>query len=275
LVFEIEVSPAGDDMPPAQPLEERWSVGTDHAELSVGEGLLRARIDGARGNLVGRVSAGLVMHEPALVARLLLETPAAALLARRGYGALHAGAVVGPGGAVVIRGSAGAGKSTLVAAAHQAGLSVLGDESVLAARNDPDELLCAIRDVTLLPDARRLLGIDDARTTPAGGTEGKRRVDLFSSSTPAVRHARRVATVVLGSRNGGPARLEPLAPETFLREFRDGQIAQEQQWSGTPAHVAEHWSRNGAYRLSGTADLVGAVALLTDLVASVAAAWPA
>jgi hypothetical protein len=162
----------------------------------------------------------------------------------------------------------------LVAAAHRSGLSVLGDESVLAARNDPDDLLCAVRDVTLLPDARRLLGIDDSLTTPVGGTEGKRRVDLFSSSTPAVRSARRVATVVLGSRNG-PARLEALTPDAFLREFRRGEIVQEQQWSGTPGNVAEHWSQNGAYRLSGAADLVGAVALLTDLVARAAMVWPA
>jgi hypothetical protein len=223
---------------------------------------------------VGHVSAALVRNQPSLVARLLLETPAAALLARRAYCVLHAGVVAGPAGAVVIRGSPSAGKSTLVAAAYRSGLDVLGDESVLAARSDPDDLLAAVRDVTLLPDARRLLGLDDALTSAAGGTENKRRLDLFSSCTPAARRARRVATVVLGSRTGGPARLEPLTPETCLREFRRGAIAQE-HWSGTPEHVAEHWSRSGAYRLSGAADLGGAVALLAGLVTPPAAARPA
>jgi hypothetical protein len=275
LAFAIDVFPAGDDMPPPSPLVERWRVGTDQAELSVDGGQLHVRIDGVAGQLVGRVSAALVACQGADVARLLLETPAAALLARRGYGALHAGAVVGPVGAVVIRGSAGAGKSTLVAAAYRSGLSVLGDESVLVARHDPDDLLCAIRDVTLLPDSRRILGLDDAGTVPAGGTEDKRRLDLFSSSTPAARRARRAATVVLGSRNGGAARIEPLTPEAFLREFRQGEIAQEQQWSRTPEHIAEHWSRNGAFRLSGAADLAGAVALLMHLVSRPAAAGPA
>lgn len=270
LAFAIDVFPGDDDTSPAQPFEERWSVGTDDAELSLGDDQLHAHIECARGRFMGRVSAGLVADQPSLVARLLLETSAAALLARRGYGVLHAGAVAGPAGAVVIRGSAGAGKSTLVAAAHRSGLGVLGDESVLAARSDPDELLAAVRDVTLLPDARRLLGLDDAHTAPAGGTEGKRRLELFFSSTPAVRRARRVATVLLGSRNGGPARLEPLDPETFLREFRRGEIAQE-QWSGTPEHIAEHWARNGAYRLAGAADLAGAVELLASLVAQPAA----
>jgi hypothetical protein len=274
LALAIEVSPAGDAAAPQQALQERWRVGRDDAELSLGDDHLHARIECARGRFVGRVSAGLVADQPALVARLMLETPAAALLARRGYCVLHAGVVTGPAGAVVIRGSAGSGKSTLVAAAYRAGLGVLGDESVLAARSDPDDLLAAVRDVTLLPDARRFLGLDDVLTAPAGGTEDKRRLDLFPSSTPAVRRARRVATVLLGSRNGGPARLEPLAPDACLREFHRGEIAQE-QWSGTPEHIAEHWSGSCAYRLSGAADLVAAVALLTDLVSRPAIARPA
>ena len=274
LGFAIEVAAGENDPRAPRRLEERWSTGTDYAELSVGDDV-RVRIDGARGQAVGRVSARLLADQPSQVARLLLETPAAALLARRGYCVLHAGAVTGAGGAVVIRGSPGAGKSTLVAAAYRSGLDVLGDESVLAARSDPDELLAAVRDITMLPETRRMLGFDDFHTVPTGGSEGKRRLDLFSSSSPAVRRGRRVATVLVGLRNGGPARLEPLTPEAFRREFRQGEIPQEQEWSGTPESVAEHWSRNGAYRLSGTADLAGAVALLANLVSRPAAARPA
>jgi hypothetical protein len=274
LALAIEVLPPGEDHRPSRQLDECWRVGTNDVELSLEGDDLYARIECVRGAFVGRVAARLVADQPSLVARLLLETPAAALLARRGYCVLHAGVVTGPGGAVIIRGSAGAGKSTLVAAAHRWGMETLGDESVLAERTDPDDLLAAVRDITVLPDARRLLGLNDALTAPAGGTEGKRRIDLFSSSTPAVRRARRVATVLLGSRNGGPARLEPLTLEASLHEFRRGEIAQE-QWSGTPQLVAEHWSRSGAYRLSGTADLAGAVALLVDLVSRPAATRPA
>lgn len=266
------MTPANGTAP--QLLEERWTVGPDDAELSWGDDHLHVHIDCARGQFEGRVSAELVADQPSLIARLMLETPAAAMLARRGYCVLHAGAVIGPTGAVVIRGPAGAGKSTLVAAAHRAGMEVLGDESVLAARSDPDELLAAVRDITVLPDSRGILGLDDGLTAPVGGTEDKRRIDLFPSSTPALRRARRVATVFLGSRSGGSARIEALTPRAGLREFQRGQIAQE-QWSGTPEHIAEHWSRNGAYRLSGAADLVGAVALLADLVSRPAAARPA
>jgi len=271
--FAIEVPLGGDGVPAEELLAERWSIGTGDAELSVGDHL-RARIDWVGARLDGRVSAGLVAQHPSLVARLLLETPAALLLARRGYGVVHAGAIAGPAGAVVVRGAAGAGKSTLVAAAHRSGLGVLGDESVLVARSDPDELLSAVRDVTLLPDATHLLGLEDAVTMARAGTEAKLRLDLSSSSTPAVRRARRVATVLLGPRNGGAARLEPLAPTTFLEQFRHGEIPQE-RWSGTPAHIAANWSRSGAYQLSGAADLIGAVALLTDLANRPLAARPA
>jgi hypothetical protein len=212
----------------------------------------------------GAVSPALLASHPSLVVRQLLEAPAALLLARRTYGVVHGGAVVGPGGAVVIRGAPGAGKSTLVAAAYRAGLGVLGDETVLAARSDPDDLLAAVRDVTLLPDSTRLLALAGEVTPASGEPSPKDRLDLYPSVTPAARRARRVATVLLGPR-AGPLWLEPLPAETFLREFERGAITQE-QWSGTPPHIATHWSRRGAYRLSGTADLAGAVRRLADMV---------
>ena len=269
LALAIEVSAGDEALGIPAHLDERWSVATDDAELSIGDHL-HARIECAQGRFVGRVSAALISDHPDLVTRLLLEAPAATLLARRSYAVIHAGAVAGPAGAVVIRGAPGAGKSTVVAAAHQAGLRVLGDESMLVSRSDPDDLLSAVRDLTLLPGAARMLGLEAATTATRAGGEDKRRLDLFSSSTPLARRARRVATVLLGPRNGGPARLEPLTPESFLEEFRLGAIAQE-RWSGTPEHIAVHWSRRRAYRLSGAADLAGAIELLASLVTPLAA----
>ncbi len=244
---------------------ERWNVGSEDAELRLSD-QLHAHIDCAGGRATARVSTRLLAERPALVARLALETPAGAMLARRGYAVLHAGAVAGPKGlAVVIRGAPGAGKSTLVAAAHRAGFGVLCDEAVLVARDDSDEILSAVRDLSVLPDTARLLGLNEIITQEPDATGEKLRVDLFSSSAPAVRHARRVATVVLGPRDGGHARLEPLEPEVFLQEFRRGAIEQE-RWSGTPDDIAHRWSRSGAYRLSGAEDLEGAVDLLGGLV---------
>lgn len=243
--------------------QEEWDVGPYHAHMRIGPHM-HVRIACSAGSMEGEVSPALLASHPSLVVRQLLEAPAAMLLARRAYGMVHGGAVVGPGGAVVIRGAPGAGKSTLVAAAYCAGFGVLGDETVLVARSDPDDLLAAVRDVTLLADSTRMLALADDVAPASGGPSPKDRLDLSPSVTPAARRARRVATVLLGPRSGA-LRLEPLPAETFLREFEDGAIMQE-QWSGTPPRIARHWSRRGAYRLSGTGDLAGAVRRLAAMV---------
>ena len=199
------------------------------------------------------------------LARTLLEAPAAVLLARRGWRALHAGAVAGPKGAAVVRGGSGAGKSTLVAAAHAAGLDVLGDESLLVSRADPDDLASSVRELTLREDSAALLGLL-SRTQPAfSGGEEKRRVDLFALSRPEARAARRASTLLLGPRVPGPARLVPLSASEFLEEFVRGEIPQEHLDGGAGA-IARAWADAGGTRLDGASDLQGAVALLKTLV---------
>ncbi len=228
-------------------------------------GLLAVRIGFSPPAVTGTVSRGLVRADPALAARYLLEAPAAVLLARRAWQVLHAGAVLGPGGAVVIRGGAGAGKSTLVAAAWRAGLAVLADESLLVARDDPDALAASVRDLTLREDAASLLGLLQ-RTQPAfSGGEPKRRADLWPSSSPSVRAARRVATLLLGDRDRTPAHLVPLAPAEFLKEFAAGEIPQERE-AGDPDPVARAWAASRGFRLEGARDLPGAVATLARFV---------
>lgn len=59
---------------------------------------------------------------------LLRMTPLAALLFQRGIIALHAAAVGGPDGAVLIAGDSGAGKSTLLAALLKRGWKLLSDD---------------------------------------------------------------------------------------------------------------------------------------------------
>jgi len=255
------VGPLGNGAPFAE--GERWSVGDDYADLTF-ENRLSVHIDWANGTATVAVSTAFLRSEPSFVARLGLETPVATLLAWRGYAVVHAGAVVGAAGAVVLRGPSGAGKSTLVAAAHRAGLEVLGDETILVAREDPDELVAAVRDPLLSPEMYEALGYNGAGSAGSGE---KRRLDLFASSTPHKRKARRRAVVLLGPFEGQAARLEALSPERFLDEFKRGAIPQE-RWGGTPPTIAEHWSRRAAYRLFGARDLHGAVRLLSDLCAN-------
>jgi hypothetical protein len=241
-----------------------WTHTPDEFRCEI-PGLFASRIDIASASIAATASSGFLGGAPDLAARSLLEAPVAVLLARRGWRALHAGAVAGTRGAVVLRGGSGAGKSTLVAAAYAAGLQVLGDESVLVARDDADALASSVRELTVREDSARLLGLL-GRTAPAfTGGEEKRRVDLFADSRPESRAARRLATLLLGPRTPGPARLVPLSPKAFLEEFAKGEIPQEHVTDGASA-VACAWAEAGGSRLDGTSDLARAVALLKSLV---------
>src|SRR5206468_723733 len=140
----------------------------------------------------------------------------------------------------------GSGKSTLAAAAHLAGMDLLGDESVLVARDDADELLAAVRDPTLEPGTVRLLGLS-AGLSPATEHLGpKQRLDLFPSANARLRSRRRVATVILEPVTAGPARLSPLAPDSFLRLFRGGDI-REERWAAPAPDTETTWATSGAY----------------------------
>lgn len=250
------------------PLPERdlaWEHGPESYVASV-EGVLVVRIGLGNARVSATVNEDLLDEAPSFAARTLLEAPAAVLLSRRGCTVLHAGAVVGPRGAVVLRGAAGAGKSTLAAAAWRAGITVLADESLLVSREDADRLAASVRDLTLLPDAVHLLGLDGATEDAFAGGEAKRRIDLFRDSTPEKRVARRAATLLLGPRFPGPARLVPLGGEEFRAAFREGEIPQERQ-GGDPDAVAEAWAGEESWRLDGAGDLAGAVAILRRLAA--------
>jgi len=261
LDFALSVTP---DSPEGQPSEsaENWTVEAEH--ISLVAGALRVRIELTSPRVTGQVSESVLANRPADVARLLLETPAAVLLARRSYVVAHAGTVVGPAGAVVLRGPSGSGKSTLVAAAHRAGFGVLGDETVLVAREDCDELAATVRDLTVLPDTARLLGIETITESVTVGARHKRRIDLFGTSSPAVRRARRVTTVLLGARDRTPAQLVPLTAPQFVADFGAAEIVQE-RWAADPDQLARTWGERGGYRLDGATDLSGALRLLQQV----------
>jgi hypothetical protein len=254
--------------PAAGPVPERdlaWEQGEKGYVASVSN-MLVARIDVGSSRVDAEVTGGLLDEAPSFAARALLEATSAVLLCHRGFAALHAGAVVGLRGAVVLRGAAGAGKSTLVAAAWRAGLGVLADESLLVSRDDPGQLAASVRDLTVLADAERLLGLERVTEEAFTGGEAKRRVDLFRDSTPQMRVARRVATLLLGARSPGPARLVPLGRKEFLEAFREGEIPQE-HLGGGPGAVAEAWAEKESWRLDGAIDLDGAVSILRGLAA--------
>ena len=253
----------GPSLPASAEREIVWTHAKEEFSVSL-RNVMSVRIRMTDATIEGEVSDDLVAKMPALAARSLLEAPAAVLLSRRAFTVLHAAAVVGRRGAVVIRGASGAGKSTLAAAAWRAGFGVLADESLLVARDDHDDLAACVRDLTVLPNATRLLSIDDAEHAFAGGEE-KRRIDLYRDSSPACRRARRVATLLLGQRTPGPARISALSAAEFSHAFRRGNIPQE-QIGGHRDRVSASWAKANAFRLDGTIDLRGAVGILRSIL---------
>lgn len=261
LRLRIEVDDGTVEGDPEEAL--RWEVTDDETRLAAPGIAMTVRPRERRAS--ASVTRANVELRPALVARLLLEAPVTAMK-MVGMQLLHAGAVVGPAGAVVLRGGAGAGKSTLVAACRAAGLGFLGDESLLVEREAPDRLEATLRDLVLTPESARLLGLEEESVPAFSGGERKRRVPPSEPLAPEERLASRTATVLLGPREPGPARLVPISGAEFLETFAAGEIPQERMYEGEPAAVARAWDGRGTYLLTGALDLPGAVDRIRDLV---------
>lgn len=240
-----------------------WTVSDEETRLEAPGVTMTVRARERRASAT--VARSLVATRPAAVTRLLLEAPVTAMKMVR-MQLLHAGAVVGPAGAAVLRGAAGAGKSTLVAACRSAGLGFLGDESLLVDRASPERLEATLRDLVMTPETSRLLGLDEASVPALSGGERKRRLPLPEPRDPRDRLGTRVATVLLGPREPGPARLVPLSGPAFLEAFAAGEIPQERMYGGAPEAIARAWDGRGTWLLLGAADLPGAVDVIRDLV---------
>lgn len=250
------------EMPVPSGLCEQWTGRRPRFKVRLGEHLAAA-IDVERSVIDGWLSMAFLNSAPGAAARLLVEAPLAAIRAAHGWQVIHAATVVGAAGAVVIRGCADSGKSTLAAAAWQAGLEVLGDESVLVRRTGHTEVVAAVREILIHPSTRDMLGIDaEPFTTPMG--EAKYRVPL-EAVLPQERRAHHLATVIIGDRDcRGGARLEPIGESEFLTGFAEGEIPQE-RWYRSPEPLIRTWVRRPTLRLDGAGDLEGAIALIERL----------
>ena len=242
-----------------------WRTRDEGFELDVGSALRGAlRFDRREATLT--LTGGLLDQAPSFVMRTALEAPAAAFLARGAFVALHAAAVSGPRGAVVLRGSAGTGKSTLAAAAAARGLQVLGDESVLVARDDADAIVASVREVAIRADAASLVGLRESKFLTSGESQRKIWVALPAMHRPEDRIARRVATWILGPRDTRPARLLPLSREAFAEAFRNATTPEELVGGAAVDHIMTRWSLRPVWRLEGATDLAGAIECLRATV---------
>jgi Glycosyl transferase family 2 len=130
---------------------------------------------------------------------------------------VHAAAVAGPGGAALLVGPSGSGKSSTAVACFEAGLSVLGDDSVLCRAGEAEVLsLCSCAHLHHgdLEDHHRALGAVRIGLADEGG---KVVVDLAALDPERVpRRAPLRALVRLTMRPAGPSRLQPIARSRAL-----------------------------------------------------------
>ncbi|WP_157046147.1 hypothetical protein [Geotalea uraniireducens] len=129
--------------------------------------------------------------EEADLRRFARMAPLAALCYQRSMLALHAAAVVGPSGAILIAGDSGAGKSTLLAAMLKREWSFLADDlaAVSLAENGLSMVYPAFPELALWSDARGKLAFDDSDT----GRHLLPRVESFGTTPQPLRALFRLA----------------------------------------------------------------------------------
>jgi hypothetical protein len=162
---------------------------------------------------------------------------------------VHAGAVVGRSGAVLLVGPGGSGKSTLALACLAAGLDYLGDDYVLTAAGGTVHSLYATAKVTeetlrLLPELRPA-----ALTEPAG--EAKAVIDVLALAPERVIRSAPALAVVAPRLGGDEARLRPARAAEGLLAVAPSTVFQLPERSGaalqalgalvraTPVHTLE------------------------------------
>ena len=177
---------------------------------------------------------------------------------------VHAATVVREGGALLLAGPSGVGKSTLAYAASRAGLEVRGDEAAYV------QLQPALR-LWGMPGRVRLSSTGAAHfpelseVPPVSGINGKSKVVVdFDVDEGALRPVERVVVCLL-SEGDGPARLERVEPPEIL----DGLTSRvEPGFDLNPEEgrlVAERLARGGGWRVGLSKDPFDAVPLLEEV----------
>ena len=175
---------------------------TLHVELRDATGpRLEPELDVAamRGVLDARVDPGAVVHP-------LLGLLALGVAVERGMDALHAGAVLGAGGAWAIVGAKEAGKSSLLAACASAGIGVIADDVLVLSG---DRCLAGPRCVDLRPESAERFGV----TETVRSAEPRMRLGL-----PPARAEHPLAGIVFLEWGDGPA-LESMPASQTLRRL--------------------------------------------------------
>lgn len=258
--WEDDVDPAARRLHLILVLDER-AEGAGEPEIRVEGQYLRiegggieASADSESGFAWCRVSASRLLDHDAL-RRDLLDPMILFLVTRRGRAPIHAAGFLAGDLAVLLAGPAGAGKSCLALAAHQAGFRLLSDDTVYVSAKPGLRVWGIPRPIHLYPGDAPACGMGPERIR-----NGKRKCALpvRQDGSPV---ARRAALCVLEF--GPSAALDWINQAEALR--RCGPLEAGFDLLQDPIDTAlETLTRNGAWRLTLSPRPAEAIALLVD-----------
>ena len=105
------------------------------------------------------------------------------LLSHQGYLVLHAGAIEHLGGAILLVGASGLGKSTLSSSFVNSGSPLLGDDAiVISTPVSRPHAQAVYRSLRLLPDSMKALSPPMSSATPMADYSSKQRLDVPNGS---------------------------------------------------------------------------------------------
>jgi len=129
----------------------------------------------------GLIAVSAPPGEGPVFRHLLCDQVLPRVLSLRDAPVLHAAAVAGPAGAIVLAGASGSGKSTLAADFWRHGWQMLGDDAVMIRAQDGRPMaLAGPARVRLAEDARQRLGLGPGTPT----TAGKQVLDTADTQRP-------------------------------------------------------------------------------------------
>lgn len=204
---------------------------------------------------------------PAADAATLFRSVVAWWLSGSTFVVTHAAAVAGPGGAALLAGAGGSGKSSTATACFEAGLSFLGDDSVLCRAADAE--------VFSLSGCASLFSGDLTRHHPSlsrtacgsAGGDGKVFVDLSSAGPDRVTTSAPLRAVVRLTIREGGAGLEPASRSRVLTALAPSSLFNVPALDpGALAGMASFIRRLDAYELTLAGDRSEAGRLLRDLL---------
>ena len=241
-------------------------IQVEGQHLWIEDGGIVASADARTGRARCRVSATYLLDRDAF-RRKLLDPVILFLMTRRGRAPIHAAGLLAGDLAILLAGPAGAGKSCLALAAHQAGFRLLSDDTVYVSAAPSLRVWGIPSPIHVFPADAPISGVGPARLRNG---KLKHAVCVHPTRSPPV--ARRAALCVLDF--GTSVALQRIDQAEALR--RCGPLEAGFDLLREPIETAlEALTRDGAWRLTLSSRPSEAIALLADNLAALGGGKPA